>query len=281
MLAFITWNIDPEIFKLGPLSVRYYGLMWALAFYVGYVIFNRFVKREHLPEGFLDSLLMYMIVGTVIGARLGHCLFYEPDYYLSHPIEILKIWHGGLASHGAAIGILIVLYLFARKQKVPMLYVIDRVVIAVAIGGAFIRLGNLMNSEIYGVETSLPWGFIFVRNGEVLPKHPTQLYEALSYTAIFFLLYWLYVKANGKLRNGFIFGIFLILLFGARFLIEYVKEPQVDFEKHMTLNMGQWLSIPFIIAGIGFLVYSYLKPAVFVPSDSISKKPVKGTGKKK
>ncbi len=280
MLAFITWNIDPEIFKLGPFSVRYYGLMWALAFYVGYVIFNRFVKREHLPEGFLDSLLMYMIVGTVIGARLGHCLFYEPDYYLSHPIEILKIWHGGLASHGAAIGILIVLYLFARKQKVPMLYVIDRVVIAVAIGGAFIRLGNLMNSEIYGVETSLPWGFIFVRNGEVLPKHPTQLYEALSYTAIFFLLYWLYVKANGKLRNGFIFGIFLILLFGARFLIEYVKEPQVDFEKHMTLNMGQWLSIPFIIAGIGFLVYSYLKPVVFVPSDS-SKKPVKGTGKKK
>lgn len=265
MLAYITWNINPEIFHVGPFSVRYYGLMWALAFYVGYIIFNRFVKREHLSEGFLDSLTMYMIVGTVIGARLGHCLFYEPHYYLSNPIEILKIWHGGLASHGAAIGILISLYLFARKQKVPMIYVVDRVVITVAIGGAFIRLGNLMNSEIYGVETNLPWGFIFVRNGEIFPKHPTQLYEALSYTAIFFLLYWIYRKSDGKLRNGQIFGIFLILLFGARFLIEYVKEPQVDFEKSMMFNMGQWLSVPFIIAGIGFLAYSYLKPTVFTP----------------
>jgi len=268
MLAYITWNIDPEIFRIGPFSVRYYGLMWAMAFYVGYIIFNRFVKREHLPEGFLDSLTMYMIVGTVIGARLGHCFFYEPDYYLSNPIEILKIWHGGLASHGAAIGILIALYLFARKHRVPMIYVIDRVVITVAIGGAFIRIGNLMNSEIYGVETTLPWGFIFARNGEILPKHPTQLYEALSYAAIFFLLYWLYVKADGKLRNGYIFGIFLILLFGARFLIEYVKETQVEFEKHMMLNMGQWLSVPFIIAGIGFLIYSYLKPVVFIPADN-------------
>lgn len=274
MLAYITWNINPEIFSIGPFSVRYYGLMWAMAFYIGYVIFNRFVKREHLPEGFLDSLTMYMIVGTVIGARLGHCLFYEPEFYLSNPLEILKIWHGGLASHGAAIGILIALYLFARKHKVPMIYVIDRVVITVAIGGAFIRLGNLFNSEIYGVETTLPWGFIFVRNGEVLPKHPTQLYEALSYTAIFILLYWLYLKADSKLRNGFIFGIFLILLFGARFLIEYVKEPQVEFEKHMMLNMGQWLSLPFIAAGIGFLIYSYLKPSVFIPQDNI--KPKKG-----
>jgi len=274
MLAYITWNINPEIFSIGPFSVRYYGLMWAMAFYIGYIIFNRFVKREHLPEGFLDSLTMYMIVGTVIGARLGHCLFYEPDYYLSNPLEILKIWHGGLASHGAAIGILIALFLFARKYKVPMIYVIDRVVITVAIGGAFIRLGNLFNSEIYGVETTLPWGFIFVRNGEVLPKHPTQLYEALSYTAIFILLYWLYLKADGKLRNGFIFGIFLILLFGARFLIEYVKEPQVEFEKHMMLNMGQWLSLPFIVAGIVFLLYSYLKPSVFIPNDNI--KPKKG-----
>lgn len=271
MLAFITWNVDPEIFRLGPLSVRYYGIMWALAFYVGYIIFNRFVKKENLSEGFLDSLTMYMVVGTVIGARLGHCLFYEPEYYLSNPIEILYIWHGGLASHGAAIGILIALYLFARKQKVPMIYVIDRVVITVAIGGAFIRIGNLMNSEIYGVETTLPWGFIFARNGEVVPKHPTQLYEALSYLAIFILLYWLYRKADGKMRNGYIFGIFLILLFGARFLIEYVKEPQVEFEKTMMLNMGQWLSVPFILAGIYFLVYSYLKPSIFIPQPNKGK----------
>lgn len=164
MLVFIHWNVNPEIFSIGNLSVRYYGLMWALAFYLGYVIFNRFVKKEGLPNGFLDSLTMYMLIGTVLGARLGHCLFYEPSYYLSHPLEILKIWKGGLASHGAALGILIALYLFGRKHKVPMIYVVDRVVITVALGGALIRIGNLMNSEIYGVKTNLPWGFIFERN---------------------------------------------------------------------------------------------------------------------
>ena len=273
MLAYIPWNVDPEIFRVGPLAVRYYGLMWALAFYLGYVVFNKFVKKEGLKEGFLDSLTVYMVVGTVIGARLGHCLFYEPEYYLSHPLEILKIWQGGLASHGAAIGILVALYLFARKQKVPMIYVVDRVVITVALGGAFIRLGNLMNSEIYGVQTSLPWGFLFVKNNELFPKHPTQLYEALSYFLIFFLLYFYYRKQDGKTRTGFIFGVFLILLFTARFLIEYVKEPQVEFEKAMALNMGQWLSVPFILAGVFFVVYSYIKPNIFIPvQEKINKK---------
>lgn len=277
MLAYINWNIDPEIFSLGPLSVRYYGLMWATAFYLGYIVFNKFVKKELLPEGFLDSLTMYMIIGTVLGARLGHCLFYEPAYYLSHPLEMLYIWQGGLASHGAAIGILIALYLFARKQKVPMIYVVDRVVITVALGGAFIRLGNLMNSEIYGVETSLPWGFIFARNNEIFPKHPTQLYEALSYFLIFFILYFYYRKHEGKTNTGFIFGVFLIMLFCARFLIEYVKEPQVEFEKAMALNMGQWLSVPFILAGVFFVVYSYIKPSIFVASEHF--KVLKGKGK--
>lgn len=272
MLAYIHWNVNPEIFRVGPLAVRYYGLMWALAFYLGYVVFNKFVKKEGLKEGFLDSLTMYMVIGTVLGARLGHCLFYEPEYYLSHPLEILKIWQGGLASHGAAIGILVALYLFARKQKVPMIYVVDRVVITVALGGAFIRLGNLMNSEIYGVQTSLPWGFIFERNNELFPKHPTQLYEALSYFLIFFLLYSYYIKQEGKTKTGFIFGVFLILLFAARFLIEYVKEPQVEFEKAMALNMGQWLSVPFILAGVFFVVYSYMKPNIFIPVQEKGKK---------
>lgn len=273
MLAYIHWNVNPEIFSLGPFAVRYYGLMWAMAFYLGYVVFNKFVKRESLPEGFLDSLTMYMVIGTVIGARLGHCLFYEPDYYLSHPLEIIKIWKGGLASHGAAVGILISLYFFARKHKVPMIYVVDRVVITVALGGAFIRLGNLMNSEIYGVETNLPWGFLFERNNEIFPKHPTQLYEAICYFLIFFILFFYYRKQEGKTKTGFIFGVFLILLFAARFLIEYVKEPQVDFEKTMVLNMGQWLSVPFILAGVFFVVYSYLKPNIFIPvQEKINKK---------
>ncbi|MGE0078421.1 MAG: prolipoprotein diacylglyceryl transferase [Bacteroidales bacterium] len=272
MLAYIPWNIDPEIFRLGPFAVRYYGLMWAIAFYLGYIVFNKFVKREGLSAEFLDSLTMYMVIGTVIGARLGHCFFYEPAYYLSHPFEIIKIWKGGLASHGAAIGILISLYLFARKHKVPMIYVVDRVVITVALGGAFIRLGNLMNSEIYGVETTLPWGFIFQQNNEIFPKHPTQLYEALSYFLIFFILYFYYRKHEGKTKTGFIFGVFLILLFAARFLIEYVKEPQVEFEKTMALNMGQWLSVPFILAGVFFVAYSYMKPRVFIPEPEKSKK---------
>ncbi len=267
ILTAIHWNVNPEIFRIGSFAIRYYGVLWALAFYVGYIVFNQFVKREKLPEGFLDSLTVYTAIGTVIGARLGHCLFYEPDYYLSHPLEILKIWHGGLASHGAAIGILIALYFFSRKYKKPFIYVLDRVVITVALGGMFIRLGNLMNSEIYGVETTLPWGFIFERNGEIFPKHPTQLYEALAYLLIFLILYYIYIKRDGKPKQGFIFGLFLILLFGARFLIEFVKQPQVDFEQTMTLNMGQILSIPFMLAGVVLMILSYLnKVNVEVPT---------------
>jgi len=257
LLASITWNVDPEIFRVGRFAIRYYGVLWALSFYLGYLIFERFVKKEGLPEGFLDSLTVYMVVGTVLGARLGHCLFYEPDYYLSHPLDILKNLAGRLASHGAAIGIILALYFFSRKQKVSMLYVLDRIVITVALSGFLIRLGNLMNSEIYGTETNLPWGFIFERNKELFPKHPTQLYEAFVYLLIFFVLYLIYAKSHSKPRKGLIFGIFLTAVFGARFLIEFIKEPQVDFEKTMSLNMGQLLSIPFVVAGIGFIAYSY------------------------
>lgn len=254
----IHWNVNPEIFRIGPVAVRYYGLLWALSFYLGYMIFDRFVKREGLPEGFLDSLVVYTAIGTILGARIGHCLFYEPAYYLSHPIDILKVWQGGLASHGAAVGIIIVIYLFSKKHKVSWTYVMDRVVITVALAGFLIRLGNLMNSEIYGVETSLPWGFIFERNGEVVPKHPTQLYEALSYLIFFFVLVFVYVKNNSKPSRGLLFGLFLVLVFTARFFIEFVKEPQVEFEKAMSLNMGQLLSIPLILAGVVFIVSSFM-----------------------
>jgi len=259
ILAIVHWDVNPEIFHIGSISIRYYGLLWALSFYVGYIIFDRFVKREKLPEGFLDSLTIYMAIGTVLGARIGHCLFYEPAYYLAHPLEILYIWHGGLASHGASIGILIALYLFSRKQKVSMVYVLDRIVITVALAGFFIRIGNLMNSEIYGVETTLPWGFIFERNGETLPKHPTQLYEALAYLFTFILLGYIYIKEKSKPRQGLLFGLLLVLVFASRFFIEFVKEPQVEFEKTMSLNMGQLLSIPFVIAGIFFIWMSLVK----------------------
>jgi len=259
ILSSITWNVNPEILPLGSLAIRWYGLLFALGFVLGYLIIGKMFKNEKLPEKMLDSITTYMVIGTVVGARLGHCLFYEPAYYLSNPIKILKIWEGGLASHGAAIGILLALYLFSRKVKKPYLWTLDRIVIVVALAGFFIRMGNLMNSEIYGGETSLPWGFIFVHAGEVVPKHPTQIYEALSYLAIFGILYSIYIKVGPKkLKTGLIFSIFLILLFSVRFLIEFIKEPQVAFEETMTLNMGQLLSIPFVLTGI-VLLFKALK----------------------
>ena len=250
VLNYINWNVNPEIFSLGALSVRWYGLLFAGGFYVGYLIMERFFRKEKVPVAILDKLAMYMIVSTVIGARLGHCLFYEPDYYLNNPIEILYIWHGGLASHGAAVGIIFALFLFSKYQKPDFWWTIDRIVIVVALAGFFIRMGNLMNSEIYGHETTMPWGFVFLRDNQEIPRHSTQIYEALSYLILFFVLRWYYYKKDGLPNNGFLFGAFLIVLFSIRFIVEFLKVEQVNFEKGMLLNMGQLLSIPFIIAGI-------------------------------
>ncbi|HUW04912.1 MAG TPA: prolipoprotein diacylglyceryl transferase [Williamwhitmania sp.] len=261
MLAFINWDVNPVIFTLGPLSIRYYGLLFALAFYAAYVVFVKIFKRENLSMAVLDSLTLYMIIGVVIGARLGHVLFYEPGYYFSHPMEIIKVWHGGLASHGAALGILIALYLFSRKYKRPYLWTLDRIAIVVPLSGAFIRIGNLMNSEIYGHQTNLPWGFIFLRNGETVPKHPTQIYEALAYLSIFVVLWWMYRKGKKVNNHGYYIGLMMVLLFIARFLIEFVKNPQVGFENSMAINMGQILSIPFILAGIAIMIWSTRKTA--------------------
>ena len=258
LLNYINWNVNPEIVGFWGLSIRYYGLLFASSFFFGYIIMQKIFKKENLTVELLDKLTVYMAVGTVLGARLGHCLFYQPEYYLSNPWEIIKIWHGGLASHGAAVGILIAIYYFSKKHKRPYLWTMDRIVIVVALAGFLIRMGNLMNSEIYGIPTELPWGFIFVRNGEVLPKHPTQIYEALSYLLIFVLLYFIYNKKGAQLKQGLIFGLFLILLFTARFFIEFIKEVQVNFEQGMSLNMGQWLSIPFVLIGF-FLLYRSLK----------------------
>ena len=254
ILQFIHWHVSPTIFSLGPVSVRWYGLLFAMSFVVGYFIMLRIFRKENIPEPLLDQLSMYMLIATVVGARLGHVLFYEPESYLAHPLDILKIWQGGLASHGAAIGIIAALLLFARKTRQPFLWVIDRIVIVVALAGFFIRTGNLFNSEIYGNLTQLPWGFIFERAGETLPRHPTQIYEGLCYLGIFFFLLWSYYQKNGKPRPGFLFGFFLVSVFGFRLLVEFIKEPQVNFENSMALNMGQLLSILFIIGGIILLV---------------------------
>ncbi len=259
VLEYINWDVNPEIIRIGRFAIRWYGLLFASAFFFGYLIMAKFFKIEKIRTEILDKLTIYMALGTIIGARLGHCFFYEPSWYLSHPIEVLQVWKGGLASHGAAIGILAALYLFSKKTKKSFLWVLDRIVVVVALSGLFIRIGNLMNSEIYGIETNLPWGFVFLHNGETVPKHPTQIYEGLSYFLIFVLLYLIYVKNEGKVRHGLLSGLFLILVFTARFFIEFVKENQVDFEAGMTLNMGQWLSIPFVLLGLGLLAYFFIR----------------------
>jgi len=253
-LSYITWNVSPEMFSIGPITLRWYGLLFAMSFVIGYIIMQRMFAKENLPITLLDQLATYMIIATVVGARLGHVLFYEPASYLKHPLDILKIWEGGLASHGAAIGIMIALYFFARRNHKPYLWAFDRVVIVVALAGFFIRTGNLMNSEIFGKPTDLPWAFIFSRVSDI-PRHPTQIYEGLCYLATFFFLLNYYYKKNGNPRTGSVFGMFLILIFGVRILIEFLKEPQVGFENNLTFNMGQMLSVPFVILGI----YLYMR----------------------
>ncbi|MFB6317405.1 prolipoprotein diacylglyceryl transferase [Saccharicrinis sp. FJH54] len=360
MLGYILWNADPEIFSLGPLHVRYYGLMFGIGFYIGYRIMLNIVKREGLPQEWVEKLFIYTIIGTVVGARLGHCLFYQPEYYLAHPIEILKIWEGGLASHGGAIGVLTALILFSRKvSKRSVFWVLDRIVLGVALTAALIRFGNLMNSEIYGYPTDSDYGFVYLKDtkfahmlddgselakfvddyhvekvkGEspdggkswpvmfnvtlkqgisdekqadaiarfiikdalsryvkedgaesnvyvepdvqpqlkvfrghwqatfpafVIPKHPTHIYESLCYLFGFVLLMFLYYRTNLAEKKGFLFGLYLIITFLSRFLIEFVKENQVGFEKGMSLNMGQWLSIPFVLAGIILMIRPFI-----------------------
>jgi prolipoprotein diacylglyceryl transferase len=251
----VVWDVNPIAFSLFGLEIRWYGIFWALAFILGIYFFTNFVRREKLPEKLVDSLFWYATILGILGARLGHCLFYEPDVYLAEPLRILNIREGGMASHGAAIGFLLGLLLFAWRNKMPFWWAADRIMIPVAIGGAGVRFGNLMNSEIYGAVTDLPWGFIFVRNGEVLPMHPTQIYEALFYIAVFVVLVVLYYKGDvGRKHPALMFGVGLIGIFLSRFFLEFIKNDQVAFEANMTLNMGQLLSIPFVIAGIVLVV---------------------------
>ena len=251
-LSFINWGISPEIFSLGFLTLRWYGLLFAAGFVIGYRIMEWIFKVENIDIKILDSLTMTMVFSTVIGARLGHCLFYSPEYYLLNPIEILKVWEGGLASHGAAFGIIIGLFIFAKRfPDIKYLWILDRIVITIALAGFFIRMGNLMNSEIYGLPTEQPWAFIF-ENIDNIPRHPTQIYEALSYLAIFIFLFLKYKKEKVDIIAGKLFGYFLMLVFGARFIIENLKENQVPFEDILPINMGQILSIPFILVGVYF-----------------------------
>lgn len=274
ILSFIHWNVNPEIFSLGPIHVRWYGLLFAIGFLFGYNQGEKMFKHENLDPKWLESLFIYLIVATVVGARLGHVLFYGWDYYSQNPMEILYIWHGGLASHGGVLGIIIAMFIWSKLvSKRSILWILDRVVVPSVLVASLIRFGNLMNSEIYGIQTSLPWGIIFERNHEIVPKHPTQLYEAFCYLLTFGALYYMYWKTKAKEYQGLLVGVFFIMVFTARFLVEFIKEDQEAFESTMALNMGQLLSIPFIITGIVLVVRSIRKgPVVYKNQVSKMKK---------
>lgn len=275
MLDFITWTFDSELIS-SPVTVRWYGLMFAIGFLVGYEIVWRMFRHEGAPEKWVGSLFVYVVVATFFGARFGHVFFYAWDYYSQHLGDILKVWEGGLASHGGAIGIVIAILLYSKyvTKKNP-LWTFDRLVVPVPFVGALIRMGNLFNHEIYGGPTDLPWGFSFIDNIGAwmhgaqpimtVPCHPTQIYEALCYLALFVVLMLMYWKWNAQRRQGLIFGVFFTVLFSARFLIEYVKNVQEPWEVGMIesigMNMGQLLSVPFIIVGVILIVRALSRPA--------------------
>ena len=276
----IHWHVDPVLIHLGNFGIRWYSLLFVAGFVIGWYLFRWFFRREGVSEKLLDPLLYTLLIATIVGARLGHCLFYQPDYYLGSWQgfwEIFMPWKGGLASHGGAIALLLGMWWYSshygKKNDFDYLWILDRLVITVAFAGCLIRLGNLFNSEIYGDVTTLPWGFVFDLRGETEPKHPTQLYEALSYLLLGLFLIWVYAKKLDKVHRGFFLGTFLLCCFGMRFLIEFIKEPQVEFEQTMALNMGQLLSIPFIIGGIAILIYAARskRPAAIVHPEPVKK----------
>lgn len=267
LLLFINWNIDPEIFRIGGFALRYYSIFFVLAFACSYLLLQRIFKKEGISAELLNPLSVYVFFGTLIGARLGHTLFYEFDYYKHHLLEIVLPFkidsngfelsgYQGLASHGGAIGILVAVLLFCKKYQQSFLWLLDRLVIVVALSAFFIRLGNLFNSEIIGMPTTALWAFVFERI-DLIPRHPAQLYEAILYLGLFSLLWKLYQKMGLVFKQGFLFGYFLMLLFSIRFFVEFIKEDQVAFESGMLLNMGQLLSLPFIALGIIIMLLKF------------------------
>ena len=278
----VVWDWDPTFVTIGGMDIRWYGLMWAIAILVAERLCNYMFRREGLPSRTLESAFLWIVLGTFIGARVGHCLFYEPETYLAEPWRIITdIRKGGMASHGATIGIILSVWFFTRRNHLPFLWGFDRIGVVAPLSGALIRIGNLFNSEIVGMETGSDFGFKFVLNDargawvdysgnvpaeiieQVPARYPAQLYEALCYVFVFILLFWLYrSKDMGRRRPGLLIGASMIGIFVSRFFIEFIKERQVGFEDGMFLDMGQLLSIPFILFGVYLVVRAYVCPEV-------------------
>ena len=252
------WSLDPVAFSFGSVRVFWYGILFATAILSGLEYMKWVYKKEGKEVDELESMFIYSVIGIVVGARLGHCLFYDPAFYLAHPMKIFAVWEGGLASHGGGLGVIIALWLYTKKYKLNFLWLIDRIAIPTALFGFFVRMGNFMNSEIIGKPTEVPWAIIFSRV-DSLPRHPAQLYEAVSYLIIFFVLTYIYTKKKSLLNYGFLFGLFLVLIFSARFMIEFVKVKQAAYTSEISLTTGQDLSIPFLILGIVLMVWSFRK----------------------
>lgn len=278
ILNYIRWNLDPEIVNIFGFSLRYYGIFFVGGLILCIYMLGWIFKRENIPPENLQKLSIYGMIGIMVGARLGHCLFYEPSYYLANPLEMFLpiafppeggikfIGYQGLASHGGALGLVIALYFYSRKTKSSMIDTIDLIAIVTSLGCGFIRLANFMNSEIIGIATTKPWGVIFERVDNI-PRHPAQLYEAISYFITFAIMLILYKKNRDRLKNGFFFGLVLVLIFTARFVIEFVKKDQVGFEDGMTFNMGQLLSLPYMVVGIGFTIYGLWRTKILSASN--------------
>ena len=252
------WNVDPIAFSFGSIRVFWYGIFFATAILSGLQYMKWVYKKEGKDVDELENMFIYIVIGIVVGARLGHCFFYNPAFYLAHPMKIFAVWEGGLASHGGGLGVIIALWLFTKKYKLNFLWLIDRIAIPTALFGFFVRMGNLMNSEIIGKPTEVSWAIVFSRI-DSLPRHPTQLYEAFSYLVIFFVLTYIYTKKKTLLNNGFLFGLFLVLIFSTRFMIEFVKVKQAAYSSEISLTTGQDLSIPFLLIGVFLIVWSLRK----------------------
>lgn len=292
-LLSIVWDVDPILLHFGNGGIRWYGLLWAIGIYACYLVEVKLYKHENCPDDWADKIFVWMTLGVIIGARIGHCWFYEWHYtndpiqifawtinyrnpYLENPFALIKIWEGGLSSHGGGIGLIFAAWLLNRKHfsKQPkfhtsMIWILDRLCVGVCITATLIRLGNLMNSEIYGGVTDMPWGFIFVRDGQTEPCHPTQIYEML-YCIVAFVVTWLmYWKGKAYQREGLLFGVFLEIVFVTRFALEFIKNDQELFEANHVLNMGQWLSIPFIILGVYLIIRAYSNSSKAVTSPKV------------